>query len=228
MLSLSSPFLIYLGVHPWHSSLYPLHPLSPLTPHSFVISALSRNHRVNHQVTNYLFQCSWMVLMPSLPIPCPLLLALSHPSSSQLLSHPFAIKGPSGHCLFISAFLDSSHALPYPCTSSLWLDLSGWSPFPHSQASITSSCCHGVIWSPTIYFSVHDGSHALPPSLVLPICLLPSCTPSSILPLTLSLSCSPPPPSSLLLFPVSITVHFPTDKGIRTLFTALMTISDNT
>lgn len=253
MLSLSSPFLIYLGVQPWPSSLYPLHPLSPslLTLLSSahcqgIIGSIIRSPTVYFSVHGR-FSC---------PIPWPLVLTLSHPSSPQLLSHPFAIKGPSGHRLFISAFLDGFCALPpysYPSylpgslsqvlslpslpglyhllprdhltpslpmpqtlllalliptsitsfchqgiirspliyfsilgqllcsplspSSSLWLDLLGCSPFPHSQASITSSCRHGIIWSPTIYFSVYDGSCVLPPSLMLPICFLPLCTP---------------------------------------------------
>lgn len=259
MLSLSSPFLIYLGVQPWPSSLYPLHPLSPslLTLLSSahcqgIIGSIIRSPTVYFSVHGR-FSC---------PIPWPLVLTLSHPSSPQLLSHPFAIKGPSGHRLFISAFLDGFCALPpysypsyLPGSLSQVLSLPSLPglyhllprdhltpslPMPQTlllalliPTSITSFCHQGIIRSPLIYFSILGQLLCSPlsPSSSLWLDLL-GCSPSiphapnlfpslvhSPLPflLLLSLSCSPPPSSSLLLFPTSITVCFPMDKGTCTL-----------
>ena len=112
-------------------------------------------------------------LTPSLPMPQTLLLALLIPTSITSFCHQGIIRSPLIYFSILGQLLCS----PLSPSSSLWLDLLGCSPFPHSQASITSSCRHGIIWSPTIYFSVYDGSCVLPPSLMLPICFLPLCTP---------------------------------------------------
>ena len=165
----------------------------------------------DHRVTDYLFRRSWTALALS-PIPVPPILS----RTSLCLALPAALLSltpwPLSHPPAIGSSLRRSwmvltRSLPIPVTLSLAL-------LPHYHLSISAFI---------------DGSRALPPSIALPICLLPSRAPSSALPLALLLSHSPPPsPSSLSLFPTSIAVHLPTNKGTSTLFTALTTISDNT
>ena len=194
MLSLTSPFrtlLIYLGVHPWHSSLSPslLAPLSSAhrqgtigSPFIYfsVLGRLSRSPSLSISLIP-----PWLALPGALPSLTP------WPTCCQgIISRPPSLSlGPS--CS--------------PSSSPLYHIL-----FPSRDHRVTvylfsvhdgSRCPQGIIGSPFIYFGIHDGSRALRPSLALPISLLPLCAPSSILPLALSLSRSlPPSPSSLPLF----------------------------
>ena len=100
MLSLTSPFrtlLIYLGVHPWHSSLSP----SLLAP-------LSSAHRQGTIGSPFIYFSvhGWFSCHPSLSLGPSCSLSLAPPPN--FYHTPLPSREPSGHRLFISAFLDGS------------------------------------------------------------------------------------------------------------------------
>ena len=208
--------------------------------HILYVSPLSRNHRVKHRVTVYLFWHPWTAL--ALPIPCQLvpscllLLALLLPASITSLCRQgtigspfiyFDVLGPLSHSplsLFPLSYPvppsgSLSRLLSFPSLPGLYRTLLPWDHRfgVHGWFSLTRSLSLSpsrLPSSPVTILAFIDGSRALPPSLTLPMCLLPSRAPSSALPLALLLSRSPPPsPSSLSLFPASIAVHLPTNKG---------------